>query len=110
LIGFTPQAATKIDRMMNGVQARNTWPPVYMSFARPVLLGSPSKCQLSFGCQKRRNTTRQTMEVMEAMMSGSRGPTKLAVRNWATAKEPPLTRAAGQTSRPFFHPLMRTTM
>ncbi|KFB71833.1 MAG: hypothetical protein AW09_003013 [Candidatus Accumulibacter phosphatis] len=53
----------------------------------------------------------QTIDASDAMMSGSSGAVtgELAEKNCAMAKEPPLTRQAGQTSRPFFHPDMTTT-
>jgi hypothetical protein len=48
------------------------------------------------------------MDTIEEMMSGNSGPMKFDERNWAMAKEPPLTRQTGHTSIPFFHPAMRT--
>ena len=62
-------------------------------------------------CQTLRKATVQMIEVSDAMISGSSGAVtgELAEKNCAMAKEPPLTKHAGQTSQPFFHPDMTTT-
>src|SRR5512139_1837539 len=101
---LNPHAATKMESRIKGAHARNTWPPLYMSSALPSLFGSSGKRQLSFGCQYRRKITVQMIEARDERISGSSGPIKLADKNCTSAKEPPETMQAGQTSMPFFQP------
>ncbi len=98
---LTPQAATKIDKMMNGVHARNTWPPVYRT-SHGRCFWARRQSASSLRLPEAQETTRQTMEAMEAMMSGSRGPNEIGREELATAKDPPLTKAAGHTPPALF--------
>src|SRR5512137_2134953 len=109
LQGLMPQAATNRERMMKGAQALKTWPPLNLSRSVPRLGFSPGNCQLSFGCDILRKITVATIETRDESMSGSSGPRKLDDRYWVIAKEPPLTKQAGHTSRPFLKPDMRMT-
>src|SRR5208282_2575666 len=108
-MGLMPQAATKIERIRKGAHALKTCPPVHPSFPLPQAAASWSNVQLSLGCQNLRKNVRQRIEVMDARISGSKGPRKLEDKYWTIANDPPLTKQAGQTSTPFFQPDISTT-
>ena len=57
-----------------------------------------AKRKIRTGCQRFRNSVRQTSDTSEEMMSGSSGPRKFELRYWAIANEPPATITAGQVS------------
>lgn len=58
-----------------------------------------AKRKIRTGCQRFRNSVRQTSDTSEEMMSGSSGPRKFELRYWAIANEPPATITAGQVIR-----------
>src|SRR5450631_2378161 len=97
LNGLSDQIVTKIVRIRNGDQALNTVPSSWLCAF--MVTSWPAKRKMRFGFQTLRKAARQIKLTRADVMSGSSGPTKLAVKNWVTAKLTPVTRMAGQVSR-----------
>ena len=106
MTGGRPQTNTNTDKITHGVQARisaarscvTSGAGGLASWALMSLPLSAGDVQISLGCQTRKNSTRQAIDTIAAMMSTSSGPMKLLTRNCGIANDRPVTRIAGQIS------------
>ena len=109
----TPQANTRIESRIQGIQAfsarRLPMTGLALASARRAASVSCAKFQVVRGCQNFNRTTSASMDTSDPAISTTHGPCRLLTRNWVMPKLTPAVRQAGHTSSMRLRPAMAHT-